>query len=365
MDTCCFVDYLNGCERDFNYTKIEQFARDNNFNIIISVYSLLEIVQSLNSEKEVEDTIQKFMRKRDFWVLNVNRVLGEDTLFEYGPDFWLLLKMGKPFTFEEFQKERQEFYAKCYKSLYPKMYLFTELMTQMYLLFKECKAKTVPGETIWTMNKVHSAIESRKPVLDSLFEMYFIHSGCARFNLLQGNLDEATTPRDVLQDRLFDLMIELIAVVKAKESLIRDDIDDDGEFNCRISAEYHKLLKKLTIADLARQAKKCKDKTQGILTVDYAFDLCANGMEPKIIKDSYKKMLKRVFTNGNFGKSFNNSFIDFTNLGLMELFEDRLKTYNAVYLTRDKEWLEFMFKHNDKIFVKNTRRFYDEFGMIG
>lgn len=243
------------------------------------------------------------------------------------------------------------------------MYFFVELMTQMYILFKECGTKTISNETVWTINNIHLAIESRKSLLDSIFEMYFINSGCARFNLIYGNLDENTDPRKVLQDRLFDLMLELLAVVSAKKSLIRDKIDDDGEFNKRISGEYNKLLKELTWADLAHQAKKCKEKTHGVVSMDYAFNLCTNGMIPSILKESYRKMLKRIFTNGNFGKSFNNSFIDFTNLGLMELLEIQIRTNESIYVTRDKEWRDFMLKFNDKVFVKNTRKFYKEFGV--
>lgn len=67
-------------------------------------------------------------------------------------------------------------------------------------------------------------------------------------------------------------------------------------------------------------------------------------------------MLK-LFEGVEFGKPFNNDFIDFTNVGLL----DKFPVGDAVYLTEEFTWTKILYENKNNPQAQETIRFYKRF----
>ena len=68
-------------------------------------------------------------------------------------------------------------------------------------------------------------------------------------------------------------------------------------------------------------------------------------------------LLTKLFDGGGFGKSFNNDFIDFSNLSLLDSFP----VGSAVYLTDESIWRNFMYENKEYLPIKASIKFYERF----
>ena len=86
MDSCCFVDYIEGNNVGFDYNRIKTFVKESSYWVVITPYTLYEIIQKLNSVPLIHKRRKDLLAIGDFWVINMNELLEYDG-FEYGLDF--------------------------------------------------------------------------------------------------------------------------------------------------------------------------------------------------------------------------------------------------------------------------------------
>ena len=77
MDTNCFSHYCEGGKvAGFDYDKIRVFVEREGYWVVITPYTLYECVQDLTEPKNIIEERNKWFNARDFWVLNVNKLIG-------------------------------------------------------------------------------------------------------------------------------------------------------------------------------------------------------------------------------------------------------------------------------------------------
>ena len=139
MDTNCFSHYCEGGKvAGFDYDKIRDFVESEGYWVVITPYTLYECVQDLVEPKNIIEERDKWFNARDFWVLNVNRLIGDKYNFEYGMDF--LFEFGfDPNNLEAFIKKRNEWRDKVFESLAPRIALLSQIIAIIYVMITERK----------------------------------------------------------------------------------------------------------------------------------------------------------------------------------------------------------------------------------
>ena len=138
MDTCCFLNYIEGKKSDaFDYDDIKKILHERNLWLVITPYTLYECIQSCVTEESLKQRGQAMLQAWDFWVLNINGLIGKDVSFEFGPDFVFSLNVGIG-TPQEFVEKRSVFREKVYRSLVPRLTLIAQIIAVIYLLITEC-----------------------------------------------------------------------------------------------------------------------------------------------------------------------------------------------------------------------------------
>ena len=139
MDTCCFSHYCKGSVRkEFNYQDIRKYVEDNGLWAVISAYTLFEYVQNCTTPKVIAEVRDELFQANDFWVLNINRLIGDKYTFEYGFDF--LFEFGfNPDNPQEFERKINQWREKVYATLAPRIILLTQILAILYVLIDEQK----------------------------------------------------------------------------------------------------------------------------------------------------------------------------------------------------------------------------------
>lgn len=107
--------------------------------LVITPYTLYECVQGCDTIEKVRQRSREMCVLWDFWVLNINNIIGSEYTLKFGPDFTFSLNMGNG-TPEAFLEKRQELRRKVHESLLPRIVLLSQLISVVYLLITEQRA---------------------------------------------------------------------------------------------------------------------------------------------------------------------------------------------------------------------------------
>ena len=79
MDTCCFVHYCHHrTTKYFDYGKIRKSVNDNGLWVVITPYTLFELVQNCTTPEIIAQVRGELFSAGDFWVINVNELIGDN-----------------------------------------------------------------------------------------------------------------------------------------------------------------------------------------------------------------------------------------------------------------------------------------------
>lgn len=125
MDTCCFVNYCNRNNETsgkgnevFNYKEIEKYLEKTGYKLVVTPYTMYECIQNCITPEVIARQRNAFNRAGEFWIVNMNHLLGESVSYQYGPD-WV-----SEFDFENqemFLRKRDFWKWRLYSSQTPKI----------------------------------------------------------------------------------------------------------------------------------------------------------------------------------------------------------------------------------------------------
>lgn len=356
MDTCSFLNY---CREDdninFNYKAIKEYVNNEGLWVVITPYTLYECIQDCFTPQQIKARREDLFRAGDFWVVNVNRIIGNEYTFEYGLDFWLEFKFdpNKP---QEFIKKRDEWREKVYDTLAPRIILLAQIISIIYVLLLET-------------NKDGSILKSTQLKIKHIDEYFGSHPNFrAELNLLfvrpdglgykQGDdgYENAIDAKDYLKPFVDDMIIQILAVtnVQIDEVLSRKKVSF-GEFNARIANEYYRIKDLYPQELMARKYKEINKETHGKFSINALLDSFLIQKAP-IFKHLFKRVVNNWFQPQYGGKELMNTIIDYINMGMVEA--DRNKP--LIYMTEEKGLNDYILSLNDES-VRSTKEFYNRF----
>ena len=256
MDTCCFLNYIEGKKSEaFDYDEVKEFLRKSNFWLVITPYTLYECIQSCVTEESLKRRGQAMLQVWEFWVLNINGLIGKDVSFEFGPDFVFSLNVGIG-TSQEFVEKRNSFREKVYQSLVPRLTLLAQIIAVIYLLIKEYDENgQYPRGFDYRINLITGKYFQKEPNFSvQLYSLLKTHEG---LDMKDGTLAKTMDAKDILPHFIQDMVIQILAVSKVimEERLAKENLDI-GELNRRIISEYYRTVGQYDRKQMVKLYKK-------------------------------------------------------------------------------------------------------------
>lgn len=362
LDSNAFIYALNKNETILPITKIINLAKEQEAYIVISAYSLYELIQNINTIEQIRKFRQQLIGLGDFYVLNTESILEHDFL-EYGIDFLFILNLHQDEYMVKYAEERNIIRKKVYDSLFSKFFFYSVLVTSTYLYMTYCDNDgKCDKDTFWKIKYINDIFF--KKYMDRyrlIFSEHYKHAGLICYDPNSGEFYKDSNAKDYLRDLILNLVVEMISVSDVELQLTKKEFKyDAGEYNGRIvdnCRKYSKLIKAETFSQINR---KCSKRTNNKVNVDYVLRELLFESPESLKKDSYIYLVKRLFVSSGFGKTLNNDFIDFSNMILIEKFQ----VGQAIYITTDKPWQDFLFQHKDNDYVAPTINFYKQLGLV-
>lgn len=343
MDTCCFAHYCKGSIRkEFNYKDVRKYIEDNKLWAVITAYTLFEFVQNCKTPKVIAEVRDELFQAGDFWVLNINRLIGNEYTFEYGPDF--MFEFGfDPTKPDDFTKKIHLWRGKVNVSLAPRIVLLTQILAIIYVLIGERKEDG--GITWGTVLKLRYIDE------------YFANNDAVKrlldFFLLQHSNDELIE----FVDGMIKQMMAMANVYL--EQRLTNKYKTLAEYNGRIFEENDRIRDKYPRRQMAKKYQRLKKSSKGKFEINSMLDDFLKNRET-IFKDGYKRLVEKWFIEDYSGKDMNNTIIDLVNLGIVEA-ERKIP---LIYITEEKSFVK-MIQTIDKPYLKETQDFYRGFYKVG
>lgn len=342
MDTCCFVDYIEKNNEGFDYDRIKSFIKESSYWVVITPYTLYEIIQKLNSISDIKTRRDNLLAIGDFWVVNMNGVL-EYEGFEYGLDFLFHLHMTRDEDILIYDEERSRLRKSVYRSLYKKMFFFAQLVAVCCVVFEECDARgVISSDAALQIKMIDNFFEDKKDFFEWCFDRFFAQSEGKGYLGEDGCVHRGHDAKELLVEQLWDLTIQILSKTRVQRDIVtREEKVDDNEYNRRIVEQYYYYSRdkyKDNKKCLNRLLKDCKKRTSGKVDIGNIVLFAFNKSHYDINMSAYKLLLEKIFDKNGAGKKFCNHFIDMTTVTLVET----IKNDNVIVLTADKVWQELL-----------------------
>lgn len=357
MDTNCFLKYISEQKKEsarFDYDGVKTFIKEKNFMLVITPYTLYECIQGCDTIKKVKQRSKEMDALWDFWVLNINGIIGKDYTLEAGPDFTFSLKMN-PGTPEEYVQKRQELRRKVYESLLPRIILLSQLIAVVYLLITEQRNDGLYNASIkrrieYALSGYFGEAQNFKVQLYSFFESSHRAGLTIQDGLLVKTEEDA---KDSLNKLIHDFAIQIMKVTKVIMDGEKMGVKFNwGEFNDRIFTEMMKPEGYYEEKEMRAKYKAFVKSQKNQVKLDNYVDNVLQGYDT-IFKHLYKKVLSDWFEHQGSGKQLMNTIIDYVNTDTIE----SLKNYPVIYMTEEKKFVELIESLRGNK-VKLTQEFY-------
>lgn len=349
MDTCCFIDYIEGSNEHFDYSRIKTFIQEASYWVVITPYTLYEIIQKLNDVELIRKRRNELLAIGDFWVINMNKVLEFDG-FEYGLDFLFRLHMTRDEDILKFDEERFYLREKVYHSLFKKMFFFAQLVAIACVFFEECDDDgVIPYDAYLQIKMIDDFFDNgNEELIEWNFDRFFAQSDGKDFMGEDGQFHKRHDAKEILNEQLWDLIIQILSKTRVRQEIAsREESVDVNEYNRRIVEQYYYLIRdkyKDNKHCLGRLLKDCKRRTSGKVGIDRIVRFAFGKSDFDINMLGYKKLLEDQFSNSGIGKKFCNHFIDMTIVAMVESFNKD----NVIVLTSDEVWQDILLNSENR-----------------
>ena len=356
MDTCCFLNYIEGKRSDaFEYQEIKEFIEKNKLWLVITPYTLYECIQSCVTEESLKQRGWKMLEAWEFWVLNINSLIGEIS-FEFGPDFVFGLNVGVGPS-KAYVEKRGVFREKVYRSLVPRMTLLAQLISVIYLLITEGDGKgNYPQGFDYRISLITGRYFQREHNFRVQLYSFLQYPDRMGLTMKDEKLVKTWDAKDKLNLFIQDWAIQIIAVSKVimEEQLAKENLDV-GEFNTRIVKQYNEILGRYDREKMVRLYRVFIKKNKKLFTIDGLVDQVIFDGDV-VFKHLFKKVIGNWFLPGGQGKTLVNTLIDYVNLGVVEL----LGKAPVVYMTEEGAFVDLALSIKDDCF-RLTQSFYKKY----
>lgn len=339
MDTCCFSHYCKGSVRkEFNYKDIRKYIDDNGFWAVISAYTLFEYVQNCTTPKVIAEVRDELMRGNDFWVLNINRLIGNQYTFEYGFDF--LFEFGfDPDKPQEFKRKIDSWREKVYASLAPRIILLTQILAIIYVMIDEQREDgSLTAGTVLKLRYIDEEFAQNDAIKRLLDSFLYQHAKDDLIQFVDGMIKQMMS--------LANVFLEQQATHKFKTLL---------EYNTRVMDENDRIRNMYPRKEMSKKYQRLKKNSQGKFEINSMIDVFLKNRE-SIFKGLFKQLVDKWFLEKYSGKDMANTIIDFVNLGIVEA-ERRLP---LIYITEEKLFVKII-QNIDEPCLKETKEFYKRY----
>lgn len=356
MDTCCFLNYIEGKRSDaFEYEEIKEFIERNKFWLVITPYTLYECIQSCVTEESIKQRGRKMLEAWEFWVLNINGLIGEPG-FEFGPDFVFSLNVGVGSS-KVFVEKRNAFREKVYRSLVQRMTLLAQLIAVIYLLITEVDEQGIyPRGFDYRIKLIIGQYFQKEPNFRAQLYSFLQHPDRMGLTMEDGVLTKTWDAKDKFNEFVQDWAIQIIAVSKVimDEKLANEDLDI-GELNTRIVKEHKKIVGQYDREAMVKQYKLFIKKYKKLLTIDSLVDQVISDGDA-VFNHLFKRVVGNWFLPRGQGKTLVNTIIDYVNLGVVE----RLGKAPVIYMTEERAFVDLALSIKDDSF-RLTQAFYKKY----
>lgn len=357
MDTNCFLKYISEQKKEnarFDYDGVRMFIDEQNFMLVITPYTLYECIQGCNTIDTVQQRSREMTSLWDFWVLNINEIIGNKYTLEAGPDFTFSLKMN-PGTLEEFVEKRRELRRKVYESLLPRIILLSQLIAVVYLLITEQRDDglyevSMKRRIEYALSAYFREAQNFKVQFFSFIES----SNRIGMTIEDGMLVKTKADaKDSLSCLIHSYAIQIMKVTKVIMDGEKMGVKFNwGEYNDRIFAEMMNPDGYYTEKEMRSKYKAYVKRQKNRVKIEKYVDNVMQGYET-IFKHLYKKVLSDWFEHQGSGKQLMNTIIDYVNTCTIE----SLKSFPVIYMTEEKKFVELIERLSDNK-VRLTQQFY-------
>lgn len=357
MDTNCLLSFIEGGLSDvFDYRSIEKTFIKNGWVLLITPYTLWEIIQRCVDLDFIKKRREELLSK-NIWVVNVEGVLNSTNPFLLLSDILNEICFN-PNTMHEYADKRREFRIKVYELLFYKIIALTQIIAFIYLTITERKDDgTYPERFDYRLGAVINYFKNHDNLKSYLTLFLRQADGLSYFDK-NGILHKPLDAKDYLKDEIEELVIIIIATSKVLEDhrCGINTYSDEGEYYLRINNEC-KRIKSEGLYKRADMVKCYKAflKVEPSRTIETIVEeIFMKG--PDISLQMYIKLLSDWFTPSGTGKQLMNTLIDYTNTDI--LFTSGLN--NIVYLTEEKKIIKALISTHDEA-CDASRVFYKKF----
>ena len=354
MDTVCFLNYISGNYPDggkFDYEGVKAFIEEQKVLLTITPYTLYECIQGCRTIEEVRERGQQMMRLWDFWVLNMNGIIGKEYAFEFGPDFSFSLHLGNGTT-EDFLAKRKELRLKVIESLTPRIILMSQMVAVVYMLATEGNNKN--GTIL--KKRIELALSEyflEQPNFRTQTYCFFETPSRAGLTIIDGILTKTEEDaKDSLNWLIHSFAVQIMNVTRV---IVGGGKMSMGELNHRIITENYKTADDYDEKEMRDACKAFLKQHRNEITIKGYVDGALKGNDT-IFKHLFKKVLTDWFLGNGAGRNLMNTVIDYVNVGVVE----SLEKFPVVYMTEEKKFVELIMGLKDKR-LELTQAFYDRY----
>lgn len=360
MDTNCFLKYISEQKKEnarFDYDGVRTFIDEQNFMLVITPYTLYECIQGCNTIDTVQQRSREMTSLWDFWVLNINEIIGNKYTLEAGPDFTFSLKMNQG-TLEEFVEKRRELRRKVYESLLPRIILLSQLIAVVYLLITEQRDDglyevSMKRRIEYALSAYFREAQNFKVQFYSIFESSNRIGLTIEDGMLVKTEEDA---KDSLSSLIHDYAIQIMKVTKVIMEGEKLGVNFNwGEYNDRIFAKMMNPDGYYAEKEMRARYKAYVKRQKNQVKIENYVDNVMQGYET-IFKHLYKKVLSDWFEHQGSGKQLMNTIIDYVNTCTIE----SLKSIPVIYMTEEKKFVELIERLSDNK-VRLTQQFYGRY----
>ena len=291
LDTNCFLYALKSDNSVFDFDAINKYAKENDAYIIITAYTLYELIQDLNSVESIRDFRNELIYYGDFWIVNVNHILSHENL-EYGLDYIFLMNFQSDDYLLAFAKSRKELSKKVYQSLYRKMFLYSVLVASLYLAISTCDENgEYDYDTLWRIKYLNRDYFNKYyDRYQMVFSGYYEHLGYKSYDIDKKECCKDFDARKNLRHIILNLIIEELAVSKVVLDIAKTGNEiDDSEYNRRIIEQCYILSKQITINSFHKSYLKCLKRTNNRISVASLLESMASDIQDSLEKRRDRK----------------------------------------------------------------------------
>ena len=362
MDTCCFVNYCkpkgeveNNEKPAFNYDDIRKFIEKSGYMVLITPYTMYECIQNCFTPEIIQSQREAFERAGEFWVVNMNHLLGKDFSYKYGPN------LVEELDFENlklFLGRRNQLKWRYYSSQTPKIRLLAQIIAIIYVLLTEMREDSmVSAETSWKCQYIDEALYDHRGV-QNLLELFYIKPGGLGYTEKDGVIKKAKDAKDNLVEFVDEMANQMIALGNIHvEQLNTLKYKSVAEYQQAVLAEQDRIRRERPYEkeQMRKRYVARKNNQNDEFDPDKLMDMFFKN-QSTLLKEFYKLTVDAWFQKGSNLRKLGNSIIDFVNLDMLEA----KSPVPLVYMTEEDLFIDLMNRVDDKC-LNATKEFYKKF----